>query len=491
MSDSSDATPSSSAPAFSGFKVEQPGYTLYLQISDDCLECRCNYLPHEEGAMLTSDELAEILKEHGVLEMIDRNACEEFVTMAAAGRQQLNMLLASGTAQVNGSDGYFELKAPVSTTLHISGDNVTGVVDMYRVKDFINVGPGDEIGRIFMAVPGVPGRNVKGMPILPEPVKELKYTLGKNVSLDEDKDGWILRSTSTGRFSQLRGEFSVEEEFIVKGDVDFNVGKINLKGFVEVRGDVLDHFDITATKGLTVTGNIGVCNIVSDGDISFCGMDGQDVGSIVCGGTLHAHHIHDTFIECAGNVIVDVEVHDCIIKTLGQIIVDKDTISGGSCIAQGGIEASKLGSPSAIHTNLLVGVDYHSLEEQQRLQEELTAIQDEMALAHSLENIAELRKSTAALSRRIATLRSKTAAAANAKINVKKTLHENVRMELGNTSETVQEEKTGPLTIVENLSEGGLRYVSMSSLNVKAADIERALILEKKYAQKGNKAAGI
>jgi uncharacterized protein len=395
------------------------------------------------------------------------------------------MLLASGTAQVNGSDGYFELKAPVSTTLHISGDNITGVVDMYRVKDFINVGPGDEIGRIFMAVPGVPGRNVKGMPILPEPVKELKYTLGKNVSLDEDKDGWILRSTSTGRFSQLRGEFSVEEEFIVKGDVDFNVGIIDFKGFVEVRGDVLDNFDIKATKGLTVRGNIGVCSIVSNGDVTFCGMDGQDSGSIVCGGTLRAHHIHATNIECAGDVIVEAEIHDCNIKTLGRIIVNKDTISGGSYTAQGGIEAGKLGSRSARHTTLLVGVDYHYVEELKHLLEQLTATQAEIGEARSLEEVTELRKRAAILSERISTIRGKTVAAANAKINVKKKLHENVKMVLGDVTSTIQEAKDGPLTIIENMSAGGVRFIPMTSMNLKAADIERAFILEQKISKTG------
>ena len=52
-------------------------------------------------------------------------------------------------------------------------------------------------------------------------------------------------------------------------------------------------------------------------------MDGQEKSTITCGGTLRAHFIHDVIVECAGDVIVDVEIHDCIIKTLGKIVVDK------------------------------------------------------------------------------------------------------------------------------------------------------------------------
>jgi uncharacterized protein (DUF342 family) len=294
----------------------------------------------------------------------------------------------------------------------------------------------------------------------------------------------ILRATSSGRFCQSGTEFSVEKEFVVKGNVDFEVGTLNFNGFVEVKGDVLDNFDIIATKGLTVTGNIGICSIVSDGDISFRGMNGQGRGNIVCGGTLRAQHIHSTDIECTGDVLVDVEIHDCTIKALGRIVVNKDTISGGSYIAMGGIEANKLGSPSARHTSLLVGVDYNYVEELKRLLEKLTATQAEIGQARSLEEITELRKRAALLTERIANLRTKTVAAANAKINVKKTLHENVHMVLGGVTETVQEVVAGPLTIVENISEGGLRFIPMSSMEVKATDIEQAFILEQKQSAK-------
>lgn len=483
MSDNIDNIPSPAITSLSGIKVQQTGYTLYLHIPDNYLECRCSYIPNELGAMLTADKLAETLKEHGVREMIDQQACEVFITLAAAGRQQFNVLLACGTPAVEGTDEYFMLTASSTTADQSDDDDDDGDrVDMYRVQTFINVVEGDEIGRIIPAVPGTPGRNIKGEVIEPQPCKALKYTLGNNSQLEEDS--MILRATSDGRFCQSGTEYSVEKNYVVKGDLDFEVGTINFNGFAEVKGDVMDNFDITATKGLTVTGNIGVCSIVSDGDISFRGMDGQGRGSIVCGGTLRAQHIHGTDIECAGDVLVDVEIHDCTIKSLGRIVVNKDAISGGSYIAMGGIEANKLGSRSSRYTSLLVGVDYNYVEEMKRLLEKLTATQAEIGQARSFEEITELRKRAALLTERIANLRTKTVAAANAKINVKKTLHENVHMVLGGVTETVQEDITGPLTIVENISEGGLRFIPMSSMEVKATDIEQAFILEQKQSAK-------
>jgi uncharacterized protein (DUF342 family) len=479
MSDDNSKPSPDASPAFGGIEVKQPGYSLYLLIPDNQMECRCSYLPHEEGSMLTSWELADILIQHNVVYGIDQEALEDFVVGAAAGRHLHDVLLASGTPPVNGTDAYFDLTVP-STTVVKSGNDDVGRVDMYAVQTFVNVSIGEEIGRIFPALPGTPGQNILGYTIPPIPGKPLNFKIGKNIRAEEE--GALLIADSTGRFCQSSGELSVEEEFIVCGDVNFSVGKIDFKGFVEVRGDVLDNFNITATKGLTVTGNIGVCSIICDGDVTFCGMDGENKGSIVCGGTLRANFIHNTIVECAGDVIVDVEIHDCTIKALGRIIVNKDTISGGSYIAQGGIESKKLGSPSSRHTNLLVGVDYRYVEELKRLLETLSEVQAKVREARSLAEITELRKKGAKLSERIAILREKAFAAANAKINVKTKLHENVRMVLGDVSQTINEEKDGPITIIENITEGGLRILSMTSLDIMATDLEMAFIREQKKA---------
>jgi len=315
--------------------------------------------------------------------------------------------------------------------------------------------------------------------LTPQIVKPFTCKIGKNITVN---NGSILVAAATGRFCQTPGELSVEEEYVVKGDVNFKVGEINFNGFVEVRGDVLDNFDITASKGLTVTGNVGVCSIVSGGNVTFCGMDGQSKGSIVCGGTLHAHFLHDVDLECAGDVIVDVEIHNCSIRTLGRIVVDKGFISGGSCKARGGIESKNLGSPSGQHTKLVSGVNYQYSEELRELcatlaETEENAIQSQL---DSLSDISFWQKKTSELQERIKAIKCKTDETANSKINVKAKLHENVRLKLGDTAETIKEQRDGPLTIIENSVEGGLRYLPMTSLDVRAADIELACIRDQK-----------
>jgi uncharacterized protein len=479
MSNKSDDTQPDSAPAIGGSEVKKLGYSLYLKIPDNRLECRCSYVPHEQGSMMTRDELTAFLKQYNVREGIDQQSFDDFVVKAAAGMQQVDVLLASGTPPVNGDDEFISISVNSSAEVHDKNEILTDL-DMHIVQTFINVSTGDEIGRIIPAGAGTPGRNIVGMPIPPQPGKALNLTIGKNIRTEEN--GTLLIAAATGRFCQSSGEISVEEEYVVKGDVNFRIGSINFKGVVEVRGDVLDNFDITATKGLTVTGNIGVSKIVSDGDITFCGMDGQEKGTIVCGGTLRANFIHDVTVECAGDVIVGVEIHNCTIRALGRIIVDKGAISGGSYIAQGGIEAKKLGSASSQHTKLHSGADYHDVELLEKLFAALAETNAKAKESQSLSEITELRKTAAAVTDIIMSIRSMTDPSANAKINTKAVLYENVQLTLGSTTETIKEQKDGPLSVVENSIDGGLRYLSMTSLNVKAADIELAFMREQKMA---------
>jgi len=479
MTDHNEPSASSALPAIGGSEVKKLGYSLYLRIPDDRMECSCSYVPHEQGSMITRDELTAFMKQYNVREGIDQQAFDDFVVRAAGGQQQVDVLLASGAAPVAGTDEYISLSVQSSAVVQSGTDEATNV-DMHIVQTFINVSSGDEIGRIIPAGTGTPGRNIMGLPVPPQPGKPMNVKIGKNIRTEEN--GTLLIAAATGRFCQSAGEISVEEEYVVKGDVNFRIGSINFKGIVEVRGDVMDNFDITASKGLTVTGNIGVCNIVSDGDVTFCGMDGQDKASIVCGGTLRANFIHDVTIECAGDVIVGVEIHNCTIRTLGRIAVDKGAISGGSYIARGGIEAKKLGSAASIHTKLQAGVDYHDVEELESLFAALAESQGKAKQSQSLSEIAELRKTSAELTDRIMAIRSKADAVANAKINVKSALYENVQLILGSITEEIKEQKDGPLSVIENSIEGGLRFMSMTSLDVKATDIELAFVREQKIA---------
>jgi len=160
-----------SSPVPGGSEIKKLGYSLYLRIPDNRLECRCSYVPHEQGAMITRDDLTGFLKQYNVREGIDQRSFDEFLVKAAAGQQMVDVLLASGTPPVDGADEYLSLSIHPSSSVY-SGEEVVTNIDMHIVQTFINVSNGDEIGRIIPAEPGIPGKNIMGLPIPPRQAVE-------------------------------------------------------------------------------------------------------------------------------------------------------------------------------------------------------------------------------------------------------------------------------------------------------------------------------
>ncbi|MBC8017014.1 MAG: DUF342 domain-containing protein [Verrucomicrobia bacterium] len=162
MSDQNDSSQVISEPSIAGSEIKRVCYRLYIRIPDNRLECRCSYVPHEQGLMMTSDELAGFLKQYNVREGIDQQALDDFAVKAAAGQQQIDVLLASGIPQLAGVDAYLAMNVQPSVVIREGDDEVTNV-DMHIVQTFINVSKGDEIGRIIPPEPGTPGKDVMGV----------------------------------------------------------------------------------------------------------------------------------------------------------------------------------------------------------------------------------------------------------------------------------------------------------------------------------------
>ncbi|ABK99841.1 DUF342 domain-containing protein [Pelobacter propionicus] len=458
-----------------GREFKKLGYTLYVWIAEDKLECRLSYVPNQQGTMMTAEELKGYLAQSGVREGIIPQAFDDFVTRAAAGQTLAMALIAEGTPPEAGEDGHIQYTARESVVVRSACDESV-CVDMHNVQSFINVMPGDEIGRVIPPTSGRAGRSVTGQPIIQKPGKALKLKIGGNIRLLED--GSTMVAEAAGRVCCAGGEISVAEEFIVGGDVDFGIGSIVFNGYVEVRGDVLDGFSITAAKGLRVNGNIGACAIQSDGDIVFCGMDGQKKGTIVCGGSITANFIHETDVECSGDLNIEVELHNSQIRSLGRVVVKRGAIAGGSCTALGGIQTRKVGSGASVKTVLCAGADFRDCAEYERLLVELERNGVRTSQVRQTAEIDELRGERAVLMEKVRALRTRSHERANAKINVTDMLYDNSFLWLGLQVREKVDERQGPFSAIANSIEGGVRFVEMTSLDVGAADIEQAFVRE-------------
>lgn len=459
------------------FYHAQTGWQLILSLSQDEMECRAHLDVKPDGSPPGVDEIKALLAADGISEGVDEEAVRKLIDEARPGSSS-NGLVAAGSLPRRGDDGRLDYSLhddpvqPPETSEE--QDPESRQIDFRNVQQFINVEPGQQIGRILPPTAGVPGRTVRSKPVPAEPGKPLILKLGQHVRAGGD-NGDILFAEMHGRVRHDGDTILVVEEYVVDGDVDFSVGNIRFNGFVEVRGDVLDGFQISASKGLKITGNVGSCRLVSHGSIEFCGMDGQGKGSVLCGGSLTAQFIHDSSIECWGAMQIAVELRNCIVHSRSSIAAG--LVAGGEYVALAGIEAKKLGAPSAVRTHLHCGVDYHDLDRMQVLLQQLEELQERISRTREFTLISQLETEKQRLKTAIVEVRNRRPPGSNAKVNVKDKIHEGVTLHLGTAVEEFLHEETGPVTLIENSREGGLRRLSLSSLEIAAAELEQAWLV--------------
>jgi uncharacterized protein (DUF342 family) len=377
-----------------------------------------------------------------------------------------------------GEDGYLEFLVQDSLEEANGGDNgEKSSVCFKNVQSFLNVNTGDLIAVIHPPTQGVAGRSVQGESITPQSGVACSVVLGATVRLGDD--GKTLYAEASGRVSHAAGELGIEEVYTVKGDVDYHVGNIAFNGFVEITGDVLDGFSVKATKGIKVQGIVGSAELESNGDIEICGINGQGSGSIYCGGSLSLNFCNDANIICEGNVVAQVEMRNCNLRCMGTVHINKGTFGGGRCVVLSGMETGAIGTKTSLATTVVAGVNFHDYDEIETLNKLLVELNDGFtATPESQRNLAAFVNERNKLSEQMQEVRARMYVNTNAKINVHRVVYENARLTLGHCFYMTREEITGPVSLIGNNQEGGIRQLEMSALSVSAEQLEQALLLE-------------
>lgn len=451
------------------------GGQLILTISPDEMTCNAQLDVKPDGSVPTRDQLEALLTTDGVVSGVDAVELEQLLASALPG-SGTSRTIARGRPPVRGTDGRLVINPELTGqhddhASHDDTDADTRQMDFHLVQDFINVDPEQEIATIIPPGSGTPGCTVSGRPVPAEPGTPLLLKTGQHLHLGGEQ-GDRLISEIHGRFKQEGDTVLVVDEYVVDGDVDFTVGNIRFNGFVEIHGDVHDGFQISASKGLKITGNVGSCRLVSHGNIEFCGMDGQGGGSILCGGTLTAHFIHGSTVECWNNILIDIEIRACSVRCRGSVTTG--TLSGGSLIALGGLEAKKLGAPSALRTTIHCGVAYHDLDRMQELLLQLETVQEKIGRTKELSILDQLQAEKQKLVSAIVEVRNRRPAGSNPKVNIQKLVHEGVIISLGVAVEEFTAEEVGPFSLIENTVQGGLRRLPLTGLMIPASELETA-----------------
>lgn len=516
---------------------EYPGYRLSLRLANEQLKCRADLqilkgvpiaieaenetTEAEESrsensaatnattldvaadtTALTPPELISLLHKYNISQTINFDGLYRFCAAAAEKRAQQDVLLAEGYGATSGTDGWFELAVKTKPEQTEFEEDANGRVDLRTLHTFTEIEVGQKLGTVHPPQEGTPGMTANGLPIPAEKGKPFPLIAGQGVILKYDDR--IAFAERAGRALLDKQTLSVVDELIVSGDLDLKVGNIDFHGYVEIKGDVPDDFSVKASKGIRISGVIGNGQIESGGSMEIGSVAGKETGKIICHGDFKANYLNQAMVLCYGNVFVSNEIRNSHVKATGQIIVERGSIIGGRCIALEGIEAKILGATSGLHTELVAGIYFPDADRFDYLHERLSNINRQLKLIHealgplervkelgeAFDNASELRLSILNLQwekleqekeqsiMELAASQPQVFSHCNPKVNAIKAIKEGVKVRLGQAVTEFKIERSGPLTLIENTREGGLRQLSLSPLNKLAIEIEEEILEE-------------
>ena len=452
--------------------------------------------------VVTPPDLFWFLQQNNIIQTIDYAAVYEFCAAIELGLNPEGTVLARGVEPVSGADGWVEL------TVKISGENTEfeedddGNIDLRTLNAYSEIEPDQKLGMVHSPEEGTPGINVQGLPIPAERGKPFELIAGEGVVLKYNDR--VAFAEKSGRALLEKQTISVVDQLVIPGNIDLSIGNIDFHGFVEVKGEVPDDFDIKATKGILISGAVGASHIESAGSVDISSMAGKEIGRIICHGDLHANYLNQVTVVCFGDVYVTNEIRNSVIKSTGKVVVERGSIIGGRCTAMDGIEAKDLGTSSGQTTRVVAGLYFPDADRFDYLREQLLNINRQIQSVNEAieplkrylrkndsiaspaekrlsilnEQLIKLQQEKDHFSAEIAASTPQEFSSKNPKINILKVLKEGVSITLGKATEEIKIERSGPMSIIENTRDGGLRYLTLTPMQVMAKQIEEDLLTE-------------
>lgn len=205
------------------------------------------------------DDVNDYLKEANIVFGLDDSKLRELVEE----KETKEILVAQGQPAQPAQDAY--LKLVYLKEEDIDEDDEEKKVERVARHAVISVEPGDLLVELVPPVEGQPGRDVYGRVIPVKPPKKIEIIPGNGVNLDQL--GTRAFAAISGRPEVTGARVAVHPSYVLSGDVDAKVGRIDFKGDVQILGNVQDEMSIEATGQVVINGYAANANITAGGSV--------------------------------------------------------------------------------------------------------------------------------------------------------------------------------------------------------------------------------
>lgn len=341
--------------------------------------------PQNGGLDITMDKLKAAIDEKNISYGIFEDSLQSIVEDK---RYNENICIARWTAPVDGVDGTITYHFDKSTVIAPIEDE-HGTVDYKNLGLVKNTFMGTVIADITMPTEGEPGKDICGKVVRQHVGVPVRVNLGKGTSLTED--GLQIIASVDGNLCYVGGAFCVNEELLLKGDVDVASGNIDFIGNIIIKGNVSEGYSVISKKNITINGTVTGATLKAEGDISV--KTGIINSTVECKGNIRMGFCENSNVTCDNIVEAQSFVGGEVYAGKEILATGKGVMMGGKYTALENIEAATFGSEGYAKTVITVGNNAILTEEKEDLTRKNAVLEDKFdQLGKILTTLTDLAK---------------------------------------------------------------------------------------------------
>jgi uncharacterized protein (DUF342 family) len=267
--------------------------------------------------------------------------------------------VAAATPVQHGSDGRIDYCVDFDKRAGQLLDD--GSIDLRERNSAVAVVTGQVVARVVGSTPGQDGCDVRGVAVPAAQGSDPELLPGENVRLKTAADG------GRSLVAEIDGNLAVESEtihvrsvFTVAGDVDYDVGNIDVPGDVEIQGLVASGFSVKAGGTIPVTGTTEPgATLQAQGDVLVGqGILGEQT-RVIAGGSVTTKFIQNSSVAAGADITVGCYIFNGRVRSGNGTVHVEDrgggrggSIVGGQVFAAVAIDIHRLGSAETDRTLL-------------------------------------------------------------------------------------------------------------------------------------------
>lgn len=337
-------------------------YSAYMTITPD------------PNVKLNLIELGPLLKQHGVVFGIKKDALMNVIDRYRNGKEVENILVAEGIRPYKGIIPTLEYKFERSSLPDTDTDERIEPVASQELPGIINVEKGQ-----LLAVKQKPKQPIDGVTVTGkrtgfQQIEDISLKIGENIGIDEQEDLIYYRAAEDGKLKFENCSLSILPTLNIKEDVDVHVGNVGFKGDVNIGRDVLPNFVVETEGKISILGSAIACKLrAADGVEVKAGIVGKNNCDIYSGTDITAAFLENAKIEAEYNVFIRKGIIGSDVRCSGNLKMEmsRSRIVGSMIQAARGIAAYNVGTRLDTSTRLIVGIHPGRETEYRKIKEHL------------------------------------------------------------------------------------------------------------------------